>query len=269
MPADIGALCDDLGLETAELVGLLAGLDDAGWSAPTPAAGWSVRDQISHLAYFDEATTTAVTAPEMFRARRSEAGADIDAFTERIAERYRGVPAAELLAWFERARAEMAAAFRAADPSHRVPWYGPDMSLASAVTARIMETWAHGQDIADACGATRRVTPALRQVAHLGVRTLPNSFKTAGRAVPAEPVAVELTAPSGEVWSWGDDSSANSVRGPALDFCLVVTQRRHVDDTDLVVSGPVASEWMLIAQAYAGPAGSGRQPGETPGRAAG
>ena len=262
VPADVGALCDELVAETAELVRLLVGLDEPAWSAPTPAAGWSVRDQLSHLAYFDEATTLAVTAPEMFRARRSEAGADIDAFTERIAEQFRALPGDELLAWFQRARAEMVTAFRSAELSRRVPWYGPDMSLASAVTARIMETWAHGQDVADACGATRRVTPALRQVAHLGVRTLPNSFKTAGRAVPAEPVAVELTAPSGEVWSWGDGDPADSVRGPALDFCLVVTQRRHVDDTDLVVSGPVASEWMLIAQAYAGPAGSGRRPGD-------
>ena len=269
MPADIGALCDDLGLETAELVRLLAGLDDAGWSAPTPAAGWSVRDQISHLAYFDEATTTAVTAPDAFRRSRSEAGADVDAFTARIAERYRGVPADQLLAWFEGARAEMVVAFRAADPSHRVPWYGPDMSMASAVTARIMETWAHGQDVADAGAVPRSPTPALRQVAHLGVRTLPNSFRTVGRAVPTDPVSVGLVAPSGELWTWDEGDAADSVRGPALDFCLVVTQRRHIADTDLVVAGPVASEWMTIAQAYAGPPGSGRQPGERRGHATG
>jgi uncharacterized protein (TIGR03084 family) len=269
VPADIGGLCDDLGLETAELVGLLAGLDDADWSAPTPAAGWSVRDQISHLAYFDEATTTAVTAPDAFRASRSEAGADVDAFTARIAERYRAVPADELLAWFERARAGMVAAFRAAEPSERVPWYGPDMSMGSAVTARIMETWAHGQDVADAGPAFRSPTPALRHVAHLGVRTLPNSFRTVGRAVPTDPVSVELLAPSGELWTWEAGDSANSVRGPALDFCLVVTQRRHIADTDLRVTGPVASEWMSIAQAYAGPAGSGRPPGKRRGPAPG
>jgi len=265
MPADIGALCDDLAAETTELAGLLGGLDERGWSAPTPAEGWSVRDQISHLAYFDEATTTAVTAPDAFRASRSEAGADVDAFTARIAERYRSLSGDELLAWFDRARTGMVTAFRSADPSRRVPWYGPDMSLASAVTARIMETWAHGQDVADACSATRQVTPALRQVAHLGARTLPNSFKTAGRPVPPDPVRVELTAPSGEIWIWAEDAPGNSVRGPALDFCLVVTQRRHLDDTDLVVSGPVAVEWMAIAQAYAGPAGSGRRPGEVRG----
>jgi hypothetical protein len=29
------------------------------------------------------------------------------------------------------------------------------------------------------------------------------------------------------------------VTGEALDFCLVVTQRRRVDDTNLVVEGPL------------------------------
>jgi uncharacterized protein (TIGR03084 family) len=138
------------------------------------------------------------------------------------------------------------------------------MSLASAVTARIMETWAHGQDVFDAQGRRHPVTSALRQVAHLGVRTLPNSFVTRGRAVPTDPVRVELTAPDGEVWMWGPDDAVNRVTGRAEDFCLVVTQRRHVDDTRLVADGAVAREWLEIAQAFAGPPGPGRQPGQFP-----
>ena len=162
------------------------------------------------------------------------------------------------------ARAAMVAAFAAADQSARVPWYGPEMSVASALTARIMETWAHGQDVFDACDRPHPVTSALRQVAHLGVRALPNSFISHRREVPNVPVAVELRSPEDgdDVWSWGPADAADRVTGPAVDFCLVVTQRRHVTDTALVMHGAVATEWMSVAQAFAGGPGSGRTPGQ-------
>jgi uncharacterized protein (TIGR03084 family) len=73
---------------------------------------------------------------------------------------------------------------------------------------------------------------------------------------------VELSSPSGEIWSWGPDDAAQSVTGTAQDFCLVVVQRRHVDDTDLQVEGDVVRNWMLIAQAFAGPPATGPKPGE-------
>jgi hypothetical protein len=47
---------------------------------------------------------------------------------------------------------------------------------------------------------------------------------------------------------------------PAYDFCLLVTQRRHRDDPDLVATGPDADRWLDIAQAFAGPPGNGREP---------
>jgi uncharacterized protein (TIGR03084 family) len=150
----------------------------------------------------------------------------------------------------------------ALDPSVRVPWYGLEMSAASSLTARIMETWAHGQDVADALGATRPPTPALRHVAFLGVRAFANSFRARRLVVPEVEVRVDLQGPAGGTWSWGPDDAAQRVDGPALDFCLVVTQRRHVDDTALRCTGDVATEWMTIAQAFAGPPGSGRRPGQ-------
>jgi uncharacterized protein (TIGR03084 family) len=261
MAADLAGLLDDLAAETAVLDGLLAGLDAARWAAPTPSPGWSIHDQVTHLAYFDEAAALAAADPDRFRA---EAGALMelgDTFPDEIAQRYRELAPAGALDWFRRARAGYLATFRALDPRQRLPWYGPDMSAASSVTARLMETWAHGQDIADTLGVPRPPSARLRHVAHLGVSTFQFTFRLNARAVPVAPVRVELTAPDGQEWVWGPAGAADRVTGPALDFCLAVTQRRHPDDLALTVTGPVATEWMSIAQAFAGPPGQGRKPG--------
>ena len=133
------------------------------------------------------------------------------------------------------------------------------MSLRSFLTARLMEAWAHGRDVTDAVDAPASVSDRLRHVAQLGVITRGWSYRNRGLAVPEGEVAVELTAPSGAVWRWGDAESAagEMVSGPAEDFCLVVTQRRHVDDTSLTTSGPLAHDWMERAQAFAGGATDG------------
>jgi uncharacterized protein (TIGR03084 family) len=186
--------------------------------------------------------------------------AEIEALTEHVAQRYRDLPVAELDAWFHGARVAMLEALLALDPSTRVPWYGPDMSVASTLTARIMETWAHGQDVADALDMPHVTTGALRHVAHIGVRTFANSYLARGLEAPAVPVYVELVTPEGETWTWGDAGTRDRVEGDAIEFCLVVTQRRHIGDTALTTVGPVATEWMRIAQAFAGPPGRGRAP---------
>jgi uncharacterized protein (TIGR03084 family) len=134
------------------------------------------------------------------------------------------------------------------------------MSVASSVTARLMETWAHGQDVFDALGETRRPTSRLRHIAHLGVNTFGFAYQLNGREVPTAAVRVELTAPDGSRWDWGPQDAQNRVVGSAVEFCLVVTQRRHRSDTGLEISGQVAQEWMSIAQAFAGAPSSGRQP---------
>jgi uncharacterized protein (TIGR03084 family) len=257
--AALDELIPDLAAEHADLDALVADLDEAAFDTPTPAEGWRVRDQLSHLAWFDREAVRAALDPESFLATLPEAVAD-DAFTERAVVEGRALSAAALLAWWREARAELLDGLGRLDPSTRVPWYGPPMSAASFTTARLMETWAHGQDVADALAVERTPTDRLRHVAFIGVRALPNSYRVRDLPVPEAPVRVELVAPSGEAWTWGDEGVADVVRGPALDFCLVVTQRRHVDDTDLVAEGPVATEWLRVAQAFAGPAGPGRAP---------
>jgi uncharacterized protein (TIGR03084 family) len=260
MAADITALISDLAAESAELDAVLAPLPAVDWLRPTPAAGWTIADQVSHLAYFDQATLLSITDPDQFRAQAAALTAGGDNFPDRVAAQFRHLGGAELLPWFQAARRALLDGYAAADPARRLPWFGPDMGLASSVTARLMETWAHAQDVCDALGAGRAPTSRLRHVAHIGIGARAYSFAVNGLDPPAEPVRVELAAPDGSQWAWGPDDAVDRVSGPALDFCLLVTQRRHRDDVSLAVTGPAATAWMAVAQAFAGPPGPGRAP---------
>ena len=258
---DIDRLCTDLYDEHADLDTVVVGLSPELWDTPTPAVPWTVRDQISHLAFFDEHATLAVAEPQRFEANLATIATDIQGFIDAPIEMGRALPESEVLGWWRGARTAMLRAFWDADTSVRVPWFGPPMSFASFVSARLMETWAHGQDVVDALGAERAPTSRLEHVCHLGVRARRNSYAARGLEFPGGDVRVVLNAPDGSEWSWGE-SDTDEVTGPALDFCLVVTQRRHPADTDLSVRGPLAEEWISIAQAFAGPPGPGRTPGQ-------
>ena len=258
MAVELPALVDDLLAESDALDALLDGLRLEQWLLATPATGWNVADQVNHLAYFDGATLQSLMEPEQFRVDAVALTAGRENFSDHVAAEYRGRTGAETHGWFRSARAALVDAYRKVDPRRRVPWFGPDMTPASSVTARLMETWAHGQDIVDALGAERAPTARLRHVADLGIRAMPYSFSVNDRSPPTEAITVELAAPDGGLWTWGLAETVNRVHGDALDFCLVVTQRRHFEDTGLVVVGPVAHAWISIAQAFAGPAGPGR-----------
>ena len=263
--ADFEQVLTDLAAEQHDLDALVVGLDDAGWDTPTPSEGWAVRDQVSHLAFFDGRAHMALTEPATFMAEVEAALADprgADSLMEEHLAEGRALAPAELLRWWRAERERLMAALATTDRNARVPWYGPPMSAVSFATARLMETWAHGQDVADTMGVTRLPTARLRHVAHIGVRAMPFSFTVRGLHVPTDPVFVELYGPSRDVWTWGPGDAADAVRGAAVDFCLVVTQRRHIDDVHLEIVGPVAKEWMAIAQAFAGAPGPGRHPGQ-------
>ena len=255
------SICADLVAEHAALDVVVDTLDAASFDRPTPAAGWSVRDQVSHLWFFDQKARLALTDPDAFA---DDAVALIAAGgTEASVVPGRTMSSADLVAAWRRDRAALVAAALSVDPSSRVPWYGPAMALRSFITARLMETWAHGQDIADTVGIDREPTDRLRHVAHIGVRARPFSYMLHGLELPTDDVHVVLAAPGDGSWEWGA-SETQMVSGPALDFCLVVTQRRHLDDTALVIEGEGAREWIGIAQAFAGGIGSGRMPTEHP-----
>lgn len=252
---------EDLAAEHAALAGVLRKMVPAQWDIPTHAPGWAVRDQVTHLAVFDEAAALAITDAATFRASAGALGPDFEAA---YLAKGRTMSHGQLLAWWARASAALVTAARAADGKARLPWYGPDMSGVSFITARLMECWSHGLDVVDVTGIPRPDTDRLRHVAFIGVRARPYSYTNRRLDVPAIPVRVSLVSPSGETWELGEPSEENVIRGTATDFCRVVTRRRHLADTALDVAGSAAREWLEIAQAFAGPPGEGRRPGQFP-----
>lgn len=258
------SICKDLADEYAALDDMVKDLDAGGWRTVTPFFNWTVKDEISHLAYFDMTAFLSASDARAFNAELEKiliGVANYDDVYRKVNDMGRAMSDADLLAWWRRERTRLVAAFEALPPDARVPWYGPTMSARSSATARIMETWAHGQDIADAFKIHRPGTDRLRHIAFLGVSTFKWAFINRGLAVPEQPVRVALTSPSGELWAWGPEDAENAVSGTALDFCLAVTQRRNPSDTGLNVRGDIAGQWIKIAQAFAGPPQEAPAPG--------
>jgi uncharacterized protein (TIGR03084 family) len=257
---DLTALLADLRAESAELDSWVGRLSDDEWSTPTPAEGWTVAHQVAHLAWTDERSLLAVTDPQGFQEEFVEAltSGNIGSFVDDAAAEGSAKPPVELLIWWRKVRDALNDALAAVPTGTKLPWYGPPMGAASMATARMMETWAHGSDVADALGIKRVPTARLKHVAHLGVRTRDFAFQANGRTPPVVPFRVELVAPDQSVWTWGADDLTQRVSGPAEDFCRLVTQRVHRADTALVADGVDADEWLDIAQVFAGQPGQGR-----------
>jgi uncharacterized protein (TIGR03084 family) len=251
---------DDLREESEELDRLVGGLSEERWGLGTPAPGWSIAHQIAHLHWTDRAALLAVTDQGAFQEVVQKALTAPESFVDEAAEEGARVPAAELLERWRAGRAALDAALRAAPHGSRFPWFGPPMSAASMATGRLMETWAHGQDVADALGVARTPTDRLRHVVRIGVRARDFAFGVRGLPVPEEEFRVEVVAPSGALWAYGPEDARQRVTGPALDFCLLVTQRAHRADLAVRAEGPDADRWLDIAQAFAGPPGTGRPP---------
>ncbi|TQF68721.1 TIGR03084 family protein [Rhodococcus spelaei] len=258
--ADLNTVLTDLRAEGDAVDALVAGLEPQRWATATPARGWTVAHQIGHLAWTDRASLMAVTDADAFAASLEQAWANPTGFVDEGAEIEAARPPAELLADWRAGRDALADALAAVPAGVKLPWYGPPMSAMSMATARLMETWAHGRDVAEALGAVIAPTNRLRAIAHLGVRTRDFAYAVNELAPPAEEFRVELAAPEGgEVWTWGSPDAAQRVAGPAYDFCLLVTQRAHRDDLALTAVGPAAEAWLGIAQVFAGPPGAGRE----------
>jgi len=255
---------EDFRAESRGLHALLAGTSDAQMAQETQFKGWTIDTVIQHLHFFNLAAEMAlVDEPALLalfadlKAAR-EAGETTIAYTDRYLEGLKGQ--ALLEAWIETCE-KVADLFAPADPKARLKWAGPDMSARSFITARLMETWAHGQEVYDILGAERTEHDYIRNIAMLGVNTFGWTFVNRKEPVPKAKPYIRLTAPSGEIWEWNEPSDAERIEGPAVAFCQVVAQTRNIADVDLSVTGPVAREWMAKAQCFAGPPNDPPAPG--------
>ena len=249
----LARVIDDLVAEEAALAMLLLALAPEQWDLPTPSPGWAVRDQIAHLAVAEDLATLAATDSAAFAARLTQLMGDLDAVETDQAREARDHTPDELLTWWTTSAATTVDAVRRRPEGERIGWITGPMSAVSFATARLMETWAHGHDVAVALGGEPEPTARLRHIADLGVRTRGFSFRNRGLPAPDVEPRVELAAPDGDLWAWGPADAPERVEGDALDFCLVVTQRRNVTDTALKATGAGAQAWMAIAQCFAGP----------------
>ena len=255
-------LLSDLGEESSELDALVSDLTEQRWATPTTPEGWTVAHQVGHLIRTDEMSLRAIDDPDGFftfmaEMRQQGAGQRVDVAAELAA-----LPAALLLERWRQSRRDLAEALKGVPSGAKIAWAGPPMSAASMATARLMETWAHSLDVHDAFGMEKPPTDRVRHVCHLGIRTRNYAHLNRGEQPPDVEVKVELIAPSGEQWTWGADDAPERVAGSAWEFAMLVTRRRHRDDTTLVAVGPSADHWLDIAQAFAG------QPGNDPRRLA-
>ena len=252
----------DLADEQQSLDDVVSNISAEQWLLATPSPGWSVADQIGHLTFFDGSATSAISDPEGFRAGVIELyeGATTTGTDQYTLGRFRELPAPEQLNSWRHNRGTLLAAAQSLHDGDRIAWYGPSMGATSFLTARLMETWAHGTDVVDALKVERLATDRLRHVAHLGYMTRKWSYIVRGEEPPTGDVRLELTAPSGTYWTWGEENADDTVRGSAAEFCLVVTQRRHVDDTSLE-TGALGRHWLLRAQAFAGGPSAGPRKG--------
>ncbi|MDP7704908.1 TIGR03084 family metal-binding protein [Mycobacterium sp. TY815] len=254
----LAALVADLEAESDDLDALVAPLPAESWATMTPAPGWTIAHQIGHLLWTDRVSLQSVTDEAAFGETLAAAAADPIGFVDAGAEELAALPPAELLADWRDIRRRLHKALLGVEDGRKLPWFGPPMSASSMATARLMETWAHGLDVADALGVTPVPTDRLRSIAHIGVRARDYAFVVNGLTPPSEPFYVELRGPGGDTWSWGPADAAQRVTGSAEDFCYLVTQRRPPATLDVRAMGEDAQRWVQIAQAFAGPPGVGR-----------
>lgn len=246
---------DDFLVECDRIHALLAPLDDAALATPTAFKGWTIGDIIGHLHVWNVAAQLSLKDEPGFAAFMAKvggtikAGGDLNAFERGWLNGLSGQ--ALVAAWAETYRAT-AADFASADPAQRVPWAGPSMSARSSISARLMESWAHAQAAFDVLGVERENGDGLKNICVLGLNTYGWTFKNRGLEAPQPVPQLRLTAPSGELWVFGEPADGELIEGDAAEFCQVVTQTRNIADTALKVTGANATAWMAIAQCFAG-----------------
>jgi uncharacterized protein (TIGR03084 family) len=243
---------EDFRAESEALYELLSKADAAHFDEPTQFKNWTINAVLQHLHFWNQMAGFQITDETELTSRMKAVGRHTGGMRGFEAEHFTGLSGRNLLeAWHDEAQST-ATLFAGADPKARLKWAGPDMSARSSITARLMETWAHGQEIYDHLGEVRLNKDRIRNIVVLGVNTFGWTYKTRREAPPGAMPHLILEAPSGEIWTYGDPSEREVIKGLAEEFCQVVTQTRNIADTSLVVTGPVANDWMSKAQCFAG-----------------
>ncbi|MBT8079721.1 MAG: TIGR03084 family protein [Gammaproteobacteria bacterium] len=254
---------EDFRAESDALLSVIEPLNDAEFTQTTLFKGWTFNDVLQHLHVWNRAAQQAAQDPDAFAVMLKElmAGLQQSSMRDLESESVGGITGQRLLDAWRAGYNELCACFADLDPKTRLKWAGPDMSARSSMTARQMETWAHGQAVFDRLGKKRKDRDSIRNIAILGVNTYGWSFKNRGLDAPEPAPSVRLTAPSGATWEWNASANNDSVAGSAVEFCQVVTQTRNVADTALQVVGENAKAWMSFAQCFAGPPENPPAPG--------
>jgi enediyne biosynthesis protein E11 len=253
---------DDLIADGDDVEALVTGLTRAQWSTATPAPGWTVKHQIAHLAFVAYLAALSAGKPEAFAAHAADAKRDFQGAVDAALNAYLELSTGALVDRWRHERNTAAKALAAVEPTATVPWLVTPLPPSVLAAAGMMELFGHGQDIADALGRTRELTDRIGHLAWFGFRTRDFGYHAHGLTPPTEEFRVELTGPSGVVWEFGPADATQRVTGPAVDFAWLVSRRRHRDDLALTAQGEEADRGLDIAQAYRGPAGTGRRPGQ-------
>ena len=250
------AEAQDFKQESLALYDLLKDLSDAELDQPTQFKNWTLNNVLEHLHVWNWAANESYVDEvnfEKFVANAMAQTGGLRQFEKHwLDEQYNGLAGRALLQTWHDFLIDMAARFKEVDPKKRLKWAGPDMSARSSISARLMETWAHGQEIYDHLGVVRQNGDHIRAICVLGVNTFGWTYITRQETPPAAMPFVELTAPSGAIWEFGEPSDSERVVGAAEEFCQVVTQVRNIADTHLQITGAVATDWMSKAQCFAG-----------------
>ncbi|GAA0948333.1 TIGR03084 family metal-binding protein [Nonomuraea longicatena] len=260
--SELQKVIEDLTEESAELDRVLSGLPAARWQEPTPAPGWTVAHQVGHLSFIYRIAGMAAADPQGFEAMIASAKNGLSAAVNAALEEYVKLSPAALLARWREERTAGLRALAALPDGQVVPWLVRPIPVEILASAGIMETFAHGQDVLDALGLVREPNDRLRYLVIFAVLTWDFGYEARGMTPPDVQFRYELTAPSGELWAYGPETSDQRITGSAYDFCMLVTRRRHRDDCDVSAVGAEAEAWLDIAQAYRGPSGEGRKPGQ-------
>lgn len=241
--------------ESEALYALVAPLADSEFDQKTDFKDWTLSNVFRHLHIWNRAADMSLNDEKAFLEFYEELGKHIAAggtLMEFEKNWLNGISGQALIILWRDFYLKMAQRFAEADPSSRVKWAGPDMSVRSSITARLMETWAHGQEVYDLLGVERKDTDRIRNIVVLGVNTYGWTYKVRGEQAPSLKPCLKLVAPSGELWTYGEPDDNEIIEGRATEFCQVVTQVRNVADTKLKVTGRNATDWMSKAQCFAG-----------------